>query len=80
MYGMLFSIKSFVSKISPTDSNDGFLCYKTSKYALHYYETPTGVKFVLNTDAGVGKMTDFLSQLNSQVFIHLMSSCVTYIL
>jgi hypothetical protein len=66
---MLFSIKSFVAKISPLDTKEGFICYRTTKYALHFYETPTGIKFVLNTDAGVGKLTDFLSQLNSQVKI-----------
>ncbi|XP_059478095.1 trafficking protein particle complex subunit 1 [Neocloeon triangulifer] len=69
MYGMLFSIKSFVAKMSLTDTKDGFLCYRTNKYALHFYETPTGNKFVLNTDATAGRMTDFLKNLNSQIFV-----------
>ncbi|CAB3364116.1 Hypothetical predicted protein [Cloeon dipterum] len=46
-----------------------FSIKSTNKYALHFYETPTGTKFVLNTDSTAGKMTEFLKNLNSQIFV-----------
>ena len=34
LYGMLFSMKSFVAKLSPNDMKQGFLSYVTSAYRL----------------------------------------------
>ncbi|XP_030371060.1 trafficking protein particle complex subunit 1 [Scaptodrosophila lebanonensis] len=68
-YGMLYSIKSFVSKISPHDPREGFLYYKTNRYALHYLETPSGLKFVLNTDTAVINVKELLQQLYAKVWV-----------
>lgn len=67
MYGMIFSIKSFVNRISPLDTKEGFLFYKTSKYTLHFLETPSGLKFILNTDTGAQDVRELLQQIYSQV-------------
>lgn len=69
MYGMLFSIKSFVTKISPLDPKDGFLNYKTSKYTLHCLETPSGIKFVLNTDNQAQGIRDLLKKIYSDIYV-----------
>ncbi|KAM7361431.1 blocked early in transport 5 [Cochliomyia hominivorax] len=68
-YGMLSSIKSFVSKISPHDPREGFLFYKTNKYALHYLETPSGLKFVLNTDVNATNVKELLQQIYSKIWV-----------
>lgn len=71
---MLFSIKSFVSKISPLDPKEGFLYYKTSKYTLHYFETPSGLKFILNTDNASQNARELLQQLYREVRFYTCSS------
>lgn len=67
MYGMLYSIKNFVNKMSPIDVREGFQCYKTTKYVLHYFETPSGVKYVMNTDLNSQGVKELLQSINSQV-------------
>ncbi|CAD7085240.1 unnamed protein product [Hermetia illucens] len=72
MYGMLYSIKSFVGKMSPIDLRDGFLYYKTNKYALHYLETPSGLKFVISTDTASINVKELLQQFYAKVWVEFV--------
>ncbi|GAB6020827.1 Trafficking protein particle complex subunit 1 [Chamberlinius hualienensis] len=74
MYGMLFSLKSFVDKISPLDCKEGFLSFKTNKYRLNLYETPSGLKFIMNTDISTANINELLHQIYSQVRSRLICS------
>ena len=48
---------------------EGFLGYRTNKYKMNYYETASGVKFVLNTDLNVvGNPRDVLHQIYENVY------------
>ncbi|XP_064615515.1 trafficking protein particle complex subunit 1-like [Liolophura sinensis] len=69
MYGMIFSIKSFVNRISPLDMREGFMNLRTSQYKLHFYETPSGLKFIMNTDLNAGNCRDVLHQIYSTIFV-----------
>ena len=44
MFGMLYTMKDFVRRISPTSGKDGFIHYTTGSYKLHSLETLTGVR------------------------------------
>jgi trafficking protein particle complex subunit 1 len=64
VYGMLFSLKSFVNKLSPTDMKQGFLSYKVPVQLDKYGECCTGtvyMKSFLNTLSPTGLKQGFLS-------------------
>ena len=69
MYGMIFSIKSLVSRLSTKSSKEGFVGYSTNKYKLHFFETATGLKFIMNTDTSVGDIRDVLWDIYSKVYV-----------
>ncbi|XP_055688494.1 trafficking protein particle complex subunit 1 [Lutzomyia longipalpis] len=69
MYGMIYSMKSFVNKISPTDIRDGYIHYKTNKNALHILETSSGLKFVMNTDTASTGVKEFMNQFYLKIWL-----------
>lgn len=69
MYGMVYSLKSLVNRLSPSNSRDGFLGYTTDKYRLSVFETPTGMKFLLNTDHKTPECRDILQQVYSKLYV-----------
>ena len=73
MYGMIFSIKSFISRMSEKTSKDSFVGYKTSHYKLHYYESPTGIKIILNTDTSRGSLLNTLQHIYRKIFVEYVT-------
>ena len=69
MYGMIFSIKSLISRLSIKSAKEGLVGYTASNYKLHYFETPTGFKFVMNTDTGVENIQDVLRHIYTRIFV-----------
>ncbi|NXI30323.1 TPPC1 protein, partial [Sterrhoptilus dennistouni] len=51
---------------------DGFVSFHTSKYRLHYLETPSGLRLVLNTDLGVPSAREALQHIYSNLFVELV--------
>ena len=49
--------------------DDQFLSYRTGEYRLHYFETPTQLKFVMLTDTRVGSMRTVLHQIWATLYV-----------
>ncbi|OTF73630.1 hypothetical protein BLA29_005337 [Euroglyphus maynei] len=74
LYGFLYSLKSFVQRISPSLQNDNnFFFYQTSEYNLIFYEFATSIKFVLITSHDVKRDSPFyremMIQLHKRVYV-----------
>jgi len=64
MFGMLYSLKAFVDRISPVPVVKGFRHYTTGSYKLNFLETLSGHKLVLTTDVNVGDTQEDLRNLH----------------
>jgi hypothetical protein len=79
LFGVVYSLRNMTRKLSspyhPETSNpsdDNFVSYRTSKYKLHYYETPTLLKFVLITDARTDNKRVVLHQIYVSLYVEFV--------
>lgn len=70
IFGTIFSLRRMVQQLGGAD--DSFLSYRTGEYKLHYFETPTQLKFVLLTDTKVGNMRTVLHQIWATLYVEFV--------
>lgn len=46
-----------------------FISYRTGQYKLHYYETPSSIKFVMLTDTQTLNMRNVLHQIYVNLYV-----------
>lgn len=71
MFGMLFALRNFSMKLSPDPAAGVPKYFVTDVYGLHYFDTPTGLRFVLTTgtDFGTADVTRHLREIYSDVYV-----------
>jgi hypothetical protein len=50
-------------------TSKSFLSYRTAEYKLHYFETPTNLKFVMLTDTRISSMRTVLYQIWANLYV-----------
>ncbi|KAI1344127.1 Sybindin-like protein [Xylariaceae sp. FL0016] len=67
IFGTVFSLRNMVRKLGGED--DAFISYRTSQYKLHYYETPTNLRFAMLTEPGALSMRNVLHQIYINLWV-----------
>ncbi|ODM22248.1 hypothetical protein SI65_03094 [Aspergillus cristatus] len=67
IFGTVFSLRNMVRKLGGEDDN--FVSYRTNQYKLHYFETPTNIKFVMLTDLKSPSMRPALEQIYINLYV-----------
>ncbi|KAF4634593.1 hypothetical protein G7Y89_g3494 [Cudoniella acicularis] len=70
IFGTIFSLRNMVRKLGGPD--DSFISYRTGQYKLHYYETPTSIKFVMLTDTQTHNMRNVLHQIYVNLYVEFV--------
>lgn len=67
IFGTVFSLRNMARKLGGDD--DAFISYRTGQYKLHYYETPSNLRFVLLTETQSPSMRSVLHQIYINLWV-----------
>ncbi|KAI1822963.1 snare-like protein [Xylaria intraflava] len=67
IFGTVFSLRNMVRKLGGDD--DAFISFRTAQYKLHYYETPTNLRFALLTEPNAFSMRNVLHQIYINLWV-----------
>lgn len=70
IFGVVFSLRNMVKKI--TADQDQFMSYTTSKYKLHFYETPTNLRLIFITNPKIDSLTHVLQQIYTTLYVEFV--------
>ncbi|RDL35050.1 SNARE-like protein [Venustampulla echinocandica] len=70
IFGTIFSLRNMVRKLGGPE--DSFISFRTGQYKLHYYETPTSIKFVMLTDTQTLNMRNVLHQIYVNLYVEFV--------
>ena len=76
IFGLLFSMKSFVKNLSPARNVDLLKNFATMDYKLHYVEFLNGLRFVLITMPSKTDFTTQLKELFSIFYVNLITKSI----
>ncbi|OAL66622.1 TRAPP complex subunit Bet5 (predicted) [Trichophyton rubrum] len=68
-YGPQIQIRAPQQAAGEEGEKMSFVCYRTGQYKLHYYETPTNLKFVMMTDTKANNMRLALHQIYVNLYV-----------
>jgi hypothetical protein len=73
IFGLLFSMKSFVKNISPNKNFDFFKSFLTSNYKIHYVEFLNGLRFVIISTPIKMDLSQTLKDIYAAFFVNFIS-------
>jgi len=92
LFGLFFSLKTFAAAMDPKPEvksqlgaplRIGEVCsfhsFKASNYRLHFLESPSGLKMVLNTDEHARDCRELLQAVYANIFVEYVSKNPLYV-
>lgn len=81
MFGMLFALRNFSIKLSPDPAKGVPTYFVTDVFALHYFETPSGLRFVLTTSSNFGNIdiAKSLQEIYDSIYVEYVAKNPLYV-